>query len=171
MSLEVIEKFIPEGYPNRPRPLRKNNPIAVIIHYTANFKKSANSLAHVKYVSRNCIKKDGVTYELDGINKFTFGSGHIYIDSSNTAYRVLPYNEYCPGAGDIQLPKDNGYNGQTKLAHEMFNHNQNYMTIQYELCVNSDGDWNKTVENAIEIIAKDMDKYKYPLEIYGNIRI
>ena len=159
--IQVIDKLVPKGHPNRP--CYTNNPIAIIVHYTANYNKGSNALAHTKYVSRDYIKKDGKVYEINGVTPFVYGCAHVYIDNIS-AYRVIPYNEYAPAAGDTQLPKNNGYNGQTKIAKEVFNHKQNYMSIQYELCINGDGDWNKTVDNAIEIIARDMIKYNIPIE-------
>jgi N-acetylmuramoyl-L-alanine amidase len=63
--------------------------------------------------------------------------------------------------GDRQLPYNNGYKGQTRIAKEVFNHRQNYETINYELCVNND--WQQTCKNAVQIIARDMVNYNIPM--------
>jgi N-acetylmuramoyl-L-alanine amidase len=157
--MQVIQKFLPEDHPNRPK--RTNNPIAVIVHYTGNSNPTATALANINYAGRKYIRKNGKTYEANGTTPFVYGAGHVYIDQ-NEAYQIVPYNEYVAGAGDARLSKDNGYNGQTKIAHEVFSHRQNYMSIQYEICNN--GNWDKACDNAINIIAKDMIDYNIPME-------
>lgn len=161
MAIKAIQRLIPEGHPNRPRPKRINSPIAVIVHYTGNSNPTATALANAKYASRTYVKKNDKIYEADGKTEFAYGAGHVYIDE-NEAYQVIPYDEYAPGAGDVRLPKNNGYNGQTKIAYEVFGNLQNYKSLQYEICNN--GDWNKACDNAIEIIAKDMIAYNIPIE-------
>ena len=152
--MKINKNYISWGHPNRPG--IKNNPIAVVIHYTANDSPSATDIANVKYINRNYVKKDGKIYEANGKTKFRYGSAQWFIDE-DSATLCIPQSEVAWACGDRQLPYNNGYKGQTKLAKELFNHRQNYMTINYELCNN--GDWGKTCDNSIDIIAQDIIDY------------
>ena len=156
--MEIRQDFIPVGHPNRCG--QKITPIAVVVHYTANEAASATDVANANYFKRKYINKDGINYESDGVTKFRCGSAQWIIDQ-DSATLAIPQNEVAWGCGDRALPYDNGYNGQTKIAHDIFNYQQNYLTINYEICnndtiKNSNDDWNMACNNAIEIIAKDM---------------
>jgi N-acetylmuramoyl-L-alanine amidase len=157
--MEIREQLIPLGHPNRPS--IKIIPIAVVIHYTANDSPTADDISHASWVARKYKKINNTVYEYDGITKFYFGSAQWFIDD-NSATLTIPTNEVAWACGDRNLPYDNGYKGQTKVAYEVFNNRQNYLTINYELCVN--GDWDKTCENSIEIIAKDMFSYNISVD-------
>lgn len=152
--LEFNEMLIPLDHPNRKG--TKITPIACVIHYTANDSPTATDTNNVKYASRPYVIKDGVAYEAGGKTKFRYGSAQWYIDE-DSATLAIPTDEVAWGCGDRQLPYDNGCKGQTKIARDIFGYNQNYKTINYEICNN--GDWNKACANAIEIIADDMIKY------------
>jgi N-acetylmuramoyl-L-alanine amidase CwlA len=159
--MQIKEQLISLGHPNRKG--EKIKPIAVVIHYTGNDAPTATDTANVNYVGRKYIFKNGIYYEADGITEFRYGSAHWFIDQ-DSATLAIPQNEVAWGCGDRSLPYNNGYKGQTKIAKDIFNHKQNYLVINYEICnndviKNSDEDWKNACNNAIEIIVKDMINY------------
>lgn len=153
-NCEIRQQLIPIGHPNRKGV--KINPIAIVVHYTANDKPTATDTNNVKYIGRAYKKINGIFYETDSKTKFRQGSAQWFIDE-DSATLCIPQNEVAWGCGDRQLSYNNGYKGQTKIAREIFNHNQNYLTINYELCNNAN--WRKTCNNAIPIIVNDMITY------------
>lgn len=155
--VKIVKQLIPLGHPNRKG--TKITPSAVIIHYTGNDSHSATDTNNVRYAGRQFVRKGDNDYEEDGKTPFRYGSAQWYCDE-DSATLAIPQNEVAWGCGDRQLPYDNGYKGQTKIAHDVFGHNQNYKTINYEICNN--GNWAKACDNAIEIIAQDMIDYKIP---------
>jgi N-acetylmuramoyl-L-alanine amidase CwlA len=163
--VKIIKQLIPLGHPNRKGV--KIKPVGVIVHYTANDAPTASDSANVNYASRAYKNINGAVYEANGKDKFRYGSAHWYIDQ-DSATLAIPTDENCWGCGDKQFPKNNGYNGQTKIARDVFGYRQNYLTINYEICNNdiirnSTADWDKACNNAIEIIAQDMIKYNIPI--------
>lgn len=171
---EIKNQLIPIGHPNRKG--EKTKPIAVIVHYTANDSPTATDTANVNYIGRKYVVKNGEIYEANGVDKFRFGSAHWFIDI-NSATLCIPQDEVVWGCGDRALPYDNGYKGQTKIAQDVFNHKQNYLTINYELCnndtiKNSSADWEQVCNSAIDIIAKDMITYNISTDrIYRHFDI
>ena len=139
--VEQIEKLIPLGHPNRPG--IKINPIAIVVHYTANSTKSADDLANVNYIGR----KYETGYYLDKYNnktkgiieygstrngigkKFRYGSAHKFIDKDSCT-TCIPTDEVTWNCGDRPLNYNNGYKGQTKIAKEIFDHKQNYLSFR-----------------------------------------
>lgn len=78
-------------------------------------------------------------------NPTTDESWHITVDDSDTAYQHLPFNECGWHAGD-------GENGTG-----------NRSSIGIEICENSDGDFEKAVKNAQEIIKSLMSQFNIPI--------
>lgn len=151
---EIKQQLIPIGHPNRKG--TKMKPIAIVIHYTANDSPTATDTANVNYVGRPYKLINGNFYESDGRTLFRYGSAQWFIDE-DSATLCIPTNEVAWGCGDRNYSRNNGYDGYTKLGYELFHSQQNYKTINYELCNN--GDWDKTCNNAIPIIVNDMIKY------------
>ncbi|HOV26179.1 MAG TPA: stalk domain-containing protein [Pseudobacteroides sp.] len=164
MALKVVFDYLPLGHPNRPgtKLISKD---ARIWHGTANTAPTATAEAHRKYAGRAYVKKwdaqknKYVFYESDGVTPFVYGATHNYIDKDSVVI-IIPHDEYAPGAGDSALDKNNVYNGQTKLAKEVFNHQQNYRTIQTELCMNDMNAWDKVLSNAVEFTKLYMPQLK-----------
>lgn len=168
MKYKYKVKHIPKGHPNRKG--FANTPQFIVMHYTANTNKGANAEMHQRYFGRAYKYIDNKYYENDGTTPFRNGATHVVIDSEE-AVEVIPKDEYVPGAGGGYYLKPNGYKSQTPLA-QRFSYRQNFNSIQYELCVNSDGDWSKTVENAVEIVAIDLIKYDIdPYAIFNHYLI
>lgn len=156
--MKINERYVPKNHANRPGD-KLDDVLAFILHYTANDSPTATDTNNAKYISRPYKKINGIVYEVDGKTKFRYGSAHTFCDQDSVT-RTIPYTEPSYGCGDRQLPYNNGYKGQTKLAHETFKHRQNYRTINIEICNN--GDWEKSCNNAIEEIVWVINTYKYP---------
>jgi hypothetical protein len=152
--LKVKTDYIPLGHPNRPG-TKLYGLKARIWHGTANTNRGAGDEMHKLYVGRAYKKIGGKFYEADGQTPFVFGCAHVYVDQ-DSATIVVPLDEYVPGAGDRQLPYDNGYKGQTKLASQVFDNKQNYYSWQIELCMNDMSAWSKVLENAVEFVKEYM---------------
>ncbi|HEY9060500.1 MAG TPA: stalk domain-containing protein [Pseudobacteroides sp.] len=154
MALKVVFDYIPLGHPNRPG-TKLYSQDARIWHGTANTSPTATDEMHRKYAGRPYIKKWNEEtksykfYEQDGITPFVYGATHNYIDKDSVTI-IIPHDEYAPGAGDKSLNMNNGYNGQTRIARDVFNYQQNFRTIQTELCMNDMNAWDKVLSNAIE---------------------
>jgi hypothetical protein len=156
MSLKVIIDYIPIGHPNRPG-IKLSVLKARVYHGTANFKPGATDTMHRGYVGRPYIKSWSPSkgkyefFEEDKKTPFSYGAAHVYVDKDSVTM-MIPLDEYVPGCGDRPLPYLNGYKGQTKIASEIFNNQQNYQTIQIELCMNDMAAWDQVLTNAIEFV-------------------
>jgi N-acetylmuramoyl-L-alanine amidase len=134
MNLQINEKLIPLGHPNRPG-TKLDQLLAGVVHYTANDAPGADDLMNAAYFGRS-YKRDvtGKCLEING-KKFAFGSAHAICDMDSVTH-TIPYNEVAWGCGDRQLPWDSVYKGQKKLAHDIFGNRQNYLTVSWEICCN-----------------------------------
>ena len=72
-------------------------------------------------------------------------SWHVTVDD-HSGYQHLPYNEVAWHAGD-------GSNGTG-----------NRSSLSIELCVNRDGNWQRTMENAATVVRGWMDSYSIPIQ-------
>lgn len=153
--LKVITDLIPIGHPNRPG-IKLTALKARVWHGTANLNPGATDTMHRGYVGRKYVKKWNQSlgkyefFEDDGKTPFRFGAAQVYIDK-DSATIMIPLDEYVPGCGD-RPGNYNNYKGQTKIAAEVFNHQQNYQTVQFELCMNDMSAWDKVLDNAIEFV-------------------
>jgi N-acetylmuramoyl-L-alanine amidase len=162
----IREDYIPLGHPNRPGdkiPFVKG----IIVHYTANFSKSAGDEMHQKYVGRDYdagVYWDGNEKKLGRIEKGSMGKGprglgvkfrcagaHVFVDADSATF-IIPPDEVTWHAGDRNLPWDKKNRGQTPLARILFGNRQNYSTLGVEICCNTD--WEKACANAQEVIAQ-----------------
>lgn len=164
--MKINELYISKDHPNMPKG-NLETVLAFIIHYTANDSPKATDTANARYIGRIFKTKNGVPLEFSG-KTFRYGSAHTFCDEDSIT-RVIPYNKPSYGCGDRQLPYNNGYKGQTKIAKEIFNYRQNFKTINIEICNN--GDWEKSVNNAIEEIVYVINTYKYPAVFYRHYDI
>lgn len=72
-------------------------------------------------------------------------SWHFTVDSGTSIYQSIPTNEISWNAGDGHGPG-------------------NFESISIEICVNSDGDFTKAKENAIELIKSLMSQHAIPFQ-------
>lgn len=114
----------------RPQHYRIRKVKAVVMHWTANTGRGANALANRNY--------------------FNLGSrpasAHYVVDD-HSIVQCLPETEvgYHVGAKRY-LPA-----GRALMDGDILG--PNFYTLGIEMCVNSDGDWNKTLENSIQLAA------------------
>jgi hypothetical protein len=165
MGLIINEYYLPIGHPNRPG-IKLKGLKSRVWHGTANFRSGATDTMNVGYASReytkkwNEDKKKWDYFEVNG-DPFSFGSAHVYIDV-DSATLSIPLDEVAYSCGDRQLPYQNiqpgirGYKGQTKLAYDIFNNQNNSWTWSIELCMNQMDKWDLVCDNAIEFVKEYM---------------
>ena len=113
----------------------KSNIKFIVIHYTGNPGKGANANAHYRYLQ----------------SATRYGSAHYFVDD-HEIIQVIGDSQTAWAVGDNQ-GHGRALNGCT---------NQNSISI--EMCVNSDGDFSKTLFNTIELT-------KELLRLYPNARV
>ena len=106
----------------------------IVIHDTGNTSIGANALAHYSYFQTN-----------------TRGASAHYVVDENNIVRFVNDNDVAHHAGDRKRP---GL-GRTDVT--------NGNSIGIEMSVNVDGNFNKTMQNTIELTRTLMEKYKIPL--------
>jgi len=130
MAYTFLKKTIAQNNPNRPIVALK----AHVVHYTGNTSVGANAISHYNY-----------------FNSTYVGASTNYFIDDKTVVEVIP-----PGMEAWH----SGGTTYTTYAKTNFNHNglikPNFFTIGYEMCVNSDGNFELTKGNTIEFIAKMM---------------
>lgn len=115
----------------------------IIAHWTANTTKGADARAHQRYFNN-------VTNR--------FASAHYVVDDK-VVIQCLPDNEVAFHVGDRpdnNLPDGVRLRGNSGLT-------ANYFVIGFEMCVNEDGDWNKTYRNSVELAAHLLRKYQFTI--------
>lgn len=118
---------------------------AIIAHWTANTTKGANAMANRNYFNNGSPGIGGT---------FRAASAHYCVDS-NEIVQCLPDNEvgFHIGGSRYYEPGRRIMAGYKSLT-------PNYFAIGFEMCVNSDGDWNKTRENSVDLAAYLLFKHK-----------
>lgn len=111
---------------------------AIIAHWTANTGRGANAQANRNYFNNGSPGPNGT---------FRAASAHYCVDDKGII-QCLPDNEVGYHVGAVRYKLDGlrimrGYGGLTP----------NYFTIGFEMCVNSDGDWQETKNNSIALAA------------------
>lgn len=101
----------------------KNKPKYIVIHETDNWDKGAGAKRHAQAMSNGNLK----------------GTVHYYVDDKSI-YQTLEHKNGAYAVGD---------NGN-KVAKSLYGIH-NYNSINIEICVNSDSDYNKAINNAIEL--------------------
>lgn len=131
--MNIVEQLI-DG---KNRPMKKRQAtLKIIIHYTANYSKGANASANIKYI--------------DNIDS---ASCHYFIDDKNILLAV-PCDEVAYHVGAKTYSKA----GKDLIAR---GYQPNFCTVGIEMCVNSDGDFNKVKELTKKLTL--MLLYKYQL--------
>lgn len=129
-------KFIFKPISN-PRQIGKKRPYSdikfIVIHYTGNYSKGADAMAHFKY--------------LQGAKRY--GSAHYYADDKEII-QVIGDSFVAWSVGDNQ-----GYG-------RYLNGCTNSNSISIEMCVNADSDQDKVYKNTLELTKNLMEKFKVP---------
>lgn len=114
---------------------------ALVIHWTANTNNGANAIANRNFfnsTTNSC-------------------SAHIIIDDKQIV-RCLNDNEVGYHVGSTKYTTlGTSLRGGTAYS-------PNYFTVGIEMCVNSDGDWNKTYQNTVEFSAKFLIEHKLTVD-------
>ncbi len=118
---------------------------AIIAHWTANTTKGANAMANRNYFNNGSPGIGGT---------FRAASAHYCVDS-NEIVQCLPDNEVGFHIGGARYKNDGrrimaGYKGLTP----------NYFAIGFEMCVNVDGDWDKTYQSSVNLAAHLLFKHR-----------
>jgi N-acetylmuramoyl-L-alanine amidase len=109
----------------------------IVAHWTANTDKGATAKANVHY------------FEIAD----RFASAHFVVDD-HSIYQCVPDNEVAYHVG-AKLYRADGERIRAGSGTP-----NNYL-IGFEMCVNSDGDWNKTYKNSTELAAYLLGKYQF----------
>jgi len=112
----------------------------VIAHWTANKNKGADAQANRNYFNNNTDR---------------YASAHYIVDDQEII-QAIPDNEvgYHVGANVYKPDGERMRAGSPSLT-------PNYFVIGFEMCVNSDGDWNKTYRNSVELAAHLLRKHGF----------
>lgn len=142
----ITEQFI-SGH-NRPY-RRLDGLKAIIIHWTANTNRGANAMANRNYFN---------SIHLDANGNLIYASAHYIVDSTSIV-QCLPDDEVGFHVG----AKASRY---TDTAHRIMggSGSPNYVTIGIEMCVNSDGDFNVTRSQTVELTRALAKKYSISRE-------
>lgn len=110
----------------------------IVAHWTANTKKGADARANRNYFNGSAM----------------YASAHYIVDDGEII-QCIPDNEvgYHVGANSYK-PDGERIMAKTNLS-------PNYFLIGFEMCVNEDGDWNKTYKNSVELAAYLLRKYRF----------
>lgn len=137
MAIKVIDMLLT----NQNRPGKKLIKLkGIVMHWTANTSKGANAMANRNYF--NHTKRAAST--------------HYIVDDKNII-RCIPEGEVAYHVGAKE------YTAQGIKIKEA-NYSPNFFLLGIEMCVNSDGDWNKTYENSIALVAYLLKKYGLNVE-------
>lgn len=107
----------------------------IVIHWTANTGKGANAVANRNYFN----------------NTKNSASAHYIVDDKNII-RCIPDDEIAYHVGAKKYVA-----AGLKIKED--NYSPNHFLIGIEMCVNSDGDWNRTYNNTVELAAFLLKKY------------
>ncbi len=112
----------------------------VIAHWTANTNAGAHAQANRNYFNNQTQR---------------YASAHYVVDD-HSIIQCIPDNEvaYHVGANVYQQDGRRMYAGSPSLT-------PNFFVIGFEMCVNSDGDWNKTYHNSVELAAHLLRKHGF----------
>lgn len=147
---------------NYTRPKRKLKKLkGVVIHWTANTSRGANAQAN-----RNYFNNLRPVYLADGRVRKVYASAHYMVDD-HTIIRCVPDDEVAYHVG-ARYYKPIG----EKIREHRRGDSPNNYTIGIEMCVNSDGDWDKTYDATVELTRYLLDKYNLSMnDLYRHYDI
>ena len=123
----------------------------VIAHWTANTDKGANALANRNYFNNHTDR---------------YASAHYVVDDHNII-QCIPDNEMAYHVGANVYKAD----GKRIIA-DTPSLTPNYYVIGFEMCVNADGDWNKTYQNSVDLAAHLLRKHGFTInDLYRHYDI
>ncbi len=115
----------------------------VVVHWTANTNPGAHAQANRNYFNNQTDR---------------YASAHYVVDD-HTIIQCIPDNEVAYHVGDTPLGKGKYAPDGERIRDGSSSLTPNYFVIGFEMCVNSDGDWNKTYGNAVDLSAHLLRKH------------
>lgn len=109
----------------------------VVAHWTANTDRGAHAQANRNYFN----------------NTDRFASAH-YIVDDHSIIQCVPDHEVAYHVGALRYKPDGERIRENDLS-------PNYFLVGFEMCVNRDGDWNKTYRNSVELAAFLLRKHHF----------
>lgn len=124
---------------------------AIVCHWTANENKGADAEAHYRYFNNGAPDAKGNPRA---------ASAHIFVDDTDVL-RILPESEIGYHVGD----RSNG-NAYTRFGMNLMQgyRTPNFVTIGYEICINSDGNFQQTEKLSQQVAAWLLIRYGLDLE-------
>ncbi|MCC7244165.1 MAG: SH3 domain-containing protein [Saprospiraceae bacterium] len=120
----------------------------VVAHWTANTDKGAHAKANRNYFN----------------NTSRFASAHYLVDD-HSIIQCIPDNEVGYHVGAMFYKADGERIKEGVLT-------PNYFLVGFEMCVNSDGKWEKTYRNSVELAAHLLHKYELTIhDLYRHFDI
>ena len=110
----------------------------IVAHWTANTRRGADARANRGYFNGSAM----------------YASAHYIVDDGEII-QCLPDNEVGYHVGANSYKPD----GERIMAKSGLS--PNFFLIGFEMCVNEDGDWNKTYKNSVELAAHLLRKYRF----------
>jgi uncharacterized protein YraI len=107
----------------------------VVAHWTANTNRGAHAKANRNYFN----------------NTDRYASAHYIVDDRSIIH-CIPDNEVAYHVGATRYKADGDRIREGQLS-------PNYFLVGFEMCVNADGDWNKTYRNSVALAAHLLRKY------------
>ena len=132
--MSIVDLLL-SSYANRPRNTIK--PKFLVIHWTANTRKGANARANRNYFDRPYDVRGDAYFEKGTSTSFRYASAHYCVDDTEIV-RCIPETEmaYHVGANTYYHPTARNSN-----------------TIGIEMCVNSDGNFDRMRANTVKLAA------------------
>jgi N-acetylmuramoyl-L-alanine amidase CwlA len=136
--MKIKESFIPE------RPKRKLTSLkGIIVHWTANTRAGAGADAHLNYFKNN----------------WKIGCTHYVVDDKEIIY-LIPDDEVAYHVGD----RERKSNLPIRKSILSKGGGPNDFLIGIEMCVNSDNDWAKTLQNVKELLHHLFEKHNLTID-------
>ena len=145
----LISHPVTRPFLKNPNKYRIRKVRAVVSHWTANTQKGANALANRNYFNNGSPQAGGKTRQ---------ASAHFCVDD-HSIVQCLPEYEvaYHVGAARYRAEGYELFKGYPGLS-------PNYFTVGYEMCVNSDGDWEMTRAHSVDLSAHLLIKHGLGIE-------
>jgi len=150
--LPITQKILTS---RRNRPALRNRPFytirklkGIVAHWTANTGRGADAMANRNYFNTTD----------------RYASAHYCVDD-HSIVQCLPDNEVGYHVGGKYYKPTGEKIRENSLT-------PNYFLIGFEMCVNSDGDWNKTYQHSVDLAAYLLNKYHFTVnDLYRHYDI
>lgn len=149
ITRQIISHPLTRPYLKNPGKYQIKEVRAIVAHWTANTSKGANAVANRNYFNNGSPGPGG---------KLRQASAHYCVDD-RTVVQCLPDHEVAYHVGAARY-KAEGYD----LFRDHPALSPNYFTVGFEMCVNSDGDWDMTRAHSVDLAAHLLTKHGLGIE-------